>query len=270
MLRIPHSTTTPTYTINNPPSGVAISWSVSPSGISVQTSGNDAILTGNTAGEYTLTATISINGNTIPLTKQIVYSQLPSVMYSSYNNLVLYSPTVFGVLTDNGNVQYAGSLTVSKGAGTSVQWSKISGPLLGFDWRVTSSGDDFDIIAVSTKKSGQLTLRSTATDGCNTSIKDYDFYAGILPPRLSVYPNPATDFITVEFLADKTDLSLISSQATEHYTIQLWHEQLGLLRSTESSESAKQVSLAGLPSGMYVVVLVRDGENIGRRIIWKK
>lgn len=94
------------------------------------------------------------------------------------------------------------------------------------------------------------------------------------PIELLLYPNPATDNLTVEIKAENTDcnytlLARTTNVTTEPYIIQLWNEHQGLMRTIEISTSIQQISLQGLPNGMYFVHVVKDGKMLQRKIIWK-
>ena len=91
-----------------------------------------------------------------------------------------------------------------------------------------------------------------------------------------LYPNPVSDILRVEIKTD--DSGIDSDNATlarntntdiESYTIQLWNEHRGLVRTIEVTESIQQISLQGLPNGMYFVHVVKDGKMLQRKIIWK-
>lgn len=94
------------------------------------------------------------------------------------------------------------------------------------------------------------------------------------PIELLLYPNPATDILTVEIKTDDTDsnnatLARNTNTIKESYTIQLWNERQGMMRTIEITESIQQISLQGLPNGMYFVHVVKDGKMLQRKIIWK-
>jgi hypothetical protein len=93
---------------------------------------------------------------------------------------------------------------------------------------------------------------------------------------MNLYPNPAGELLTVELAAEEETeggtISLLRSTGSTlaPYTIQLWHELQGLVRTVESTELTTQVSLQGLSSGMYFVHIIMNGETVNRQIIWKK
>ncbi|MPL99776.1 Karilysin [bioreactor metagenome] len=90
-----------------------------------------------------------------------------------------------------------------------------------------------------------------------------------------IYPNPATDRLTIELTADETenaDILLRTTRKTvvEPYIIQLWHERNGMVREIKSTERVTHISLLGLPKGMYFVHLQKDNEPIQKKLLWVK
>lgn len=91
----------------------------------------------------------------------------------------------------------------------------------------------------------------------------------------TVYPNPATDRLTIELTADETEnadmlLRTTSTTVVEPYTIQLWHERNGMVREIKSTERVTHISLLGLPKGMYFVHVIKEGEVVQKQILWVK
>lgn len=94
------------------------------------------------------------------------------------------------------------------------------------------------------------------------------------PIELLLYPNPVADILSVEIKNDDADsdnatLARNTNTNIESYTIQLWNERQGLMRTIEITESIQQISLQGLPNGMYFVHVIKDGKMLQRKIIWK-
>jgi hypothetical protein len=97
-----------------------------------------------------------------------------------------------------------------------------------------------------------------------------------LPYLVSIYPNPATDQISVELSAveeasvDGAVLLNTASAKPENYTIQLWSEQLGLVRTVEMTGLKQQISLQSLSKGMYFVHLLKNKEIVDKQKFWIK
>lgn len=90
--------------------------------------------------------------------------------------------------------------------------------------------------------------------------------------NVNLYPNPVTDILTAELTSNQTKSSsnlLTSTAHPDAYTIQLWNEYQGHVRSFEIVESKQQLSLQGLPSGMYIALVIKDSKTLQRKIIWK-
>ncbi len=89
-----------------------------------------------------------------------------------------------------------------------------------------------------------------------------------------IYPNPATDRLTIELTADETEnadmLLRTTSTTVEPYIIQLWHERNGMVREIKSTEHVTHISLLGLSKGMYFVHLQKDNEPIQKKLLWVK
>lgn len=97
---------------------------------------------------------------------------------------------------------------------------------------------------------------------------------------LLIYPNPATDILTVETEAIEAvsdgemnvsteTLSLVDSDLRiKPYIIQLWHERQGLVRTVKSTKRITQISLLGLPKGMYFVHVQNEGEAVQKQMLW--
>jgi hypothetical protein len=95
----------------------------------------------------------------------------------------------------------------------------------------------------------------------------------IIQPDFSIFPNPATDLLTIELSTGETEenailLSRNTNTTIAPYTIQLWNETRGLVRTVEGTERVQQVSLQGLPKGMYFVHLIVGEQTVQRRILF--
>ena len=87
----------------------------------------------------------------------------------------------------------------------------------------------------------------------------------------------ATNLLTIELAGEDmstyqsdadTFLSRSTSMSVAPYTVQLWHERNGLVRTVASTESVVQISLQWLPKGMYFVHLLREGQITQKQLLW--
>jgi hypothetical protein len=95
------------------------------------------------------------------------------------------------------------------------------------------------------------------------------------PIELLLYPNPTTNLLNLEIKTDDIDISNFSQNNTskkdnDSYTIQLWSEYQGLIRTMEITEKKHQISLQELPAGMYFVLVIKDDKVLQRKIMLKK
>ena len=255
-----------TYAINNLPQGATVQWSVSPAGIvSLQTNGNEAVLTRINAGTINLTSTILLGAQSITISKENVKvsGSSPGIAFLSSNNLrATNAPNEFEVLRDPvDNYLYKGSLSVRITNATSIAWVEIGGTM---DW-----SSFLNTVTVSSKKQGSLTLECRASNACGTETLRYHFGVGILID-VAVYPNPATDMVTVEFKIDSAVNPAIQdlneSVSSGVYEIQLW-DSASMLRSYKTHETSFQIPLTGLPKGIYFIRVIKDGENYTQKLI---
>ena len=255
-----------TYAINNLPQGATVQWSVSPAGIvSLQTNGNEAVLTRINAGTINLTSTILLGAQSITISKENVKvsGSSPGIAFLSSNNLrATNAPNEFEVLRDPvDNYLYKGSLSVRITNATSIAWVEIGGTM---DW-----SSFLNTVTVSSKKQGSLTLECRASNACGTETLRYHFGVGILID-VAVYPNPATDMVTVEFKIDSAVNPAIQdlneSVSSGVYEIQLW-DSASMLRSYKTHETSFQIPLTGLPKGIYFVRVIKDGETYTQKLI---
>ncbi len=116
-------------------------------------------------------------------------------------------------------------------------------------------------------------MGSTPCPGCPPPVLP------VMPPPAIVYPNPATDQLTINLreAVQSTDQSeehtgfsqsTDSEKTTYPYIIQLWHERNGMVREIKSTERVTHISLPGLPKGMYFVHVKKAGEVVQKQILW--
>lgn len=149
----------------------------------------------------------------------------------------------------------------------------------GIQWRingvaVTPSIPNRLIVPLNSYYPGSVLITCTVTTSCGTFeasksleiIDDYEFL---------MYPNPATDLLTVSLASpaksgESTAIELAVPETVEPYSIQLWNERSGLVKTVETDKSTVQIPLHGLPKGMYYVHVKRDKNITKKQILWIK
>ena len=88
---------------------------------------------------------------------------------------------------------------------------------------------------------------------------------GNSPDGFIVYPNPATHTVTVDLSDIKTNADS-RAVALKDYRIQLWSAS-GLLRELRTERQTCQLSLSGIPAGLYFVHVIKDGKKYRKKLI---
>lgn len=124
---------------------------------------------------------------------------------------------------------------------------------------------------------GVYTISVTATNSCGsvTAYHSVTVEHQYPMPKYSIHslsPNPATDMVTVTLQDnDETGITtklLRSSPVSQPYEVQLWNGSQ-LLRSYKTAEPHLQIPLDGLPAGIYIVRVIKDGKAYSQKLIKK-
>lgn len=182
-----------TYTIDAVPSGASVSWSSSnPSLLSIDPSTGNANKLGS-RGSVTITATVSKGCGNIQLKKtvwvgtpdlemtfntiNVVPSSTVYVSADSYNYLDLITNSPLGGLTYN-TVNFAGSGDI----GLTITSQTTASP---------------EIYVHNSSSYGYRTLQSSISNYCGSTYEEFNLE--MFSFFKSAYPNPAVDYLTIEF-----------------------------------------------------------------------
>lgn len=239
-----------TFTINNLPLESTVSWYAN--GLSPY-SGTDTTFTASPvmyAGTGYVSATVTVG--------QMVFTLQKDLILNGY--VPIEGPDVAYLSQIKEYFTMDESLTV-------LNW-KINGQL------VTPSNPHRLIVLLNNYYPGDVLITCTVATECGTFearksleiINDYDYL---------IYPNPATDLVTVSLAmptkeGENVALTPTVSETVRPYSIQLWNERAGLVKTVETDKSTVQIPLYGLPKGMYYVHLIKDKKMIKKQILWIK
>ena len=252
-----------TYTVENLPVGLQVQWQVHP-GLHVYGQTNNSI-------------SVSKQSLTSPIEKGWVKATIvgTNTTFRKDNILVWKSGTT------QTNDLLVGQLDASGGQveavypiqelGRNFQWSASN------NWQAMIQGyhfTDFSGIPQSGASSVYITVRFDDPCGSETIIyKEFE-----LPSTysFSLSPNPVTDVTTLQWKLSGEAISMNSnSQVTQAvvwnrspYEIQLW-SGMTMLRSFRTNEPTFQISMAGLPAGLYFVRVVKNGQTYTQKLIKK-
>jgi lysyl endopeptidase len=251
-----------TFTVTNLPSGYSVTWDKSSNltYISGQNT-NSYVVKSNGIGPAWVQA--AINGScvgTVNLTTGDIWSGLPSGYEIDGPSVIqLNNSTPYHyIATGNGYSHLQGI--------SSIGWTSSTN--IGF---VYGTNGQYDAYARGLSV-GDGTINFYTTNNCGTTTFDYLVWIS-KNPRMTIYPNPATDIITVTIDSSNEMLETSLVKKTEikysgSYEIQIWNERQGLVRIIRDSKSTEQISLEGLSKGMYYLHLVKNKETLQKQLFW--
>ena len=281
-----------TYTLNNLPTGATINWGSTGSGglgrVLSLVSGQGtptAVFRKIFPGNHTIYADITIGGITARAEKNNIATGTPS-MPSSWMDNITPSYSTPGYVTYPVCFSSLGPYPSYYIQFFDQGYSSM--PYLGYDVEDVSGTNvqvvkGLNCLKITPTRLGTKVIRVRAHNACGESdplqitINVQDCLPGpggpgTDPITLSCYPNPADDVLNVSIEEETQLLSSSRSFADKPvYTIRLWSGIRGLVRTVEAQQGAvTQISLQGLPSGLYFVHIIKDGEILRKQIIQKR
>ena len=134
------------------------------------------------------------------------------------------------------------------------------------------------IVVVFNKYPGDILVSCRVNSSCgifeaSKSLQVIDDLS--IASQYRIYPNPATDLLNVSLTksndtVENEALLPIIFETVEPYSIQLWNERSGLVKTIETDKSTVQIPLHGLPKGMYYVHLITNKKTVKKQILWIK
>ena len=244
-----------TYTVENLPQGATVQWSVSNNNVTL------------TSGQGTHTATFTKFRNGM----EIIHAE---ILFNNIRIALLTKETYFGAPSISNIIgeqrvptgQYASyRAVISNNAPIPSSYQWILNPLNGN----SLYGNGTESIDIAFYNPGSYQLVCRATNECGVG----DYYTmgiGVYDNLyLTLSPNPATDEVTLQ-LTETDEVSGLSVLSTDRsaYEIQIW-SGMRMLRSFRTNEPTFQISMAGLPAGLYFVRVVKDGQTYTQKLIKK-
>ena len=244
-----------TYTVENLPQGATVQWSVSNNNVTL------------TSGQGTHTATFTKFRNGM----EIIHAD---ILFNNIRIALLTKETYFGAPSISNIIgeqrvptgQYASyRAVISNNAPIPSSYQWILNPLNGN----SLYGNGTESIDIAFYNPGSYQLVCRATNECGVG----DYYTmgiGVYDNLyLTLSPNPATDEVTLQ-LTETNEVSGLSVLSTDRsaYEIQIW-SGMRMLRSFRTNEPTFQISMAGLPAGLYFVRVVKDGQTYTQKLIKK-
>ncbi len=126
-------------------------------------------------------------------------------------------------------------------------------------------------VSLTPTKAGTITIRVVNDCGCptrNETTYTFDILSTVRPPSIRFsYPNPVgTSTLPIVVEQDHSGESDIAVQSIAdnlpEYTIELWSDILGRVRTITSNDPYVELDITGLPAGWYQLLLLQDGQLI--------
>ena len=264
-----------TYTIQDLPSGASVQWSTSNGNLQL-VSGQGmrtAVFRKNGTGECTIRATLRSTTLNITPTLELWAGPVKTLVRAVGKD----SDSQFDSSTSL-NIDLLGGL----GLNNTVEFAAMRGShhVIDVTWElknetpdVISLGGHGPLVTVSPIKTGVGHFRMTAIDkNCGRGTTAYVDVRISSKYHISLSPNPATDVVTLKLT--EPDDGILSPQGqgsttrgvTSTYEIQLWNG-LTMLRSFKTNQLTFQIPIAGLPTGLYFVRVIKDGQTYTEKLI---
>lgn len=84
----------------------------------------------------------------------------------------------------------------------------------------------------------------------------------------SLSPNPATNFVNINFLGNEKISKRLRGVETPFVQIQLW-EINGLIKQVRTTQADYVLDLAGVPKGIYYIRVIKNGQRFHQPLIVK-
>ncbi len=262
-----------TYTIQDLPSGTSIQWSTSNGNLQLISGQGTrtAVFRKNGTGRCTIKAALRSASLNITLTLD-VWAGVPKTTVSTSEYKDVTSATVELILNNPATI-------TDNMVSFSAQGSKIdprNWVLKNYNENILGLIRDGEYVTIIPRKEGSGIFSMTALNDCGTGSPAYVTVNVVRRGvHFSLFPNPATDVVTLKLTETERDNGILSSQGqgtlttkgiTSTYEIQLW-SGLTMLKSFKTNQPTFQISIAGLPAGLYFMRVIKDGQTYTEKLI---
>ncbi len=278
---------TAVYSLENVPSGATVQWIVTPT---TRVKKSATIVRGQGTSQVTLKRGFTLGGikaDTLVRDTNIRVASLAAVNlrrpYSgngSITAVVTFGGESYSVSADfTIPSQTATEKPVVNGAYNSLWYVNVSHTLSVRNcdsvpndkllWEVHLPGQSTPLIQTgrsvtfTPKSTGTVTVIIANMESCSASNVDTLTYRVIDRPSIR-FVNPATAASSLDVAVSSAEDEQVTTIVPYDgdYTLELWSELLGCVRRVEANEPTTQISLSGLPTGIYFIKLIIDNELV--------
>ena len=239
--------------------GIKMTGSTIPPGLDIPVlpvSTTNALNTAPYSGFVTISAKVTLNGNTFTLSKEI------------------YMPEK--VVINNVNLGSLGVWYVGAMQSITLQTPTDDAILEKIRWDIKHPNGNTQTaygssVVVRPDSKGTLTVTATYLDGCGDEYESYTKTFSIVSAFNLTFANPASGSVEINVTSgdvpDESGMQTMSvdNQQTPYmgaYRVELWHDIYGKVREMDVSENNPTITmnLEGLNSGVYVLRLIIDNQ----------
>ncbi|MCL2072861.1 MAG: serine protease [Marinilabiliaceae bacterium] len=281
------------YSINNLPQGSSISWSSSSSSILSLMSApntNNAIFQKVSDGQATIYATITIGSNTISLSKKVSVGvpSRPHLQDASGKNYTTPNPSYTLYYGNPTTSQQFHFVNPPGSASADAVFEKVLNPshftMINLGTFVntiplcvgggTFTAKGINECGTSLPTTMHLTIKNPSTGGGSGGPGKNIKRLPSLPTYSQIIsPNPAFNEISVtileeaEYEIENGDIETFTTLFAEdvNYTLQLWSDQFGLVKTVVSNQAIVQIPVNDLSSGIYYLHFIIDGQILDKQ-----
>ena len=261
-----------TYTVENLPVGSSVQWSSSSnclrliSGQGTATATFKAIFNTSAVITATISGPTSTSLSTGTITANASYNS--DISFDVWNNSSggYIGNTATGTSGLCPNTTYHFSLVNNSGCAINdPEWT------VSPYWTIHYKTENMISINTNQAAGGWISLKARTCCGTSGTVCSATLGSSSDCPnyRFTLSPNPATDAVTLQLMEtdEVSGLSVLSTDRSA-YEIQIW-SGMRMLRSFRTNEPTFQISMAGLPAGLYFVRVVKDGQTYTQKLIKK-
>ena len=233
---------TESFTIQNLPSGATVQWSASNSKLSLVSGQGTGTATFQKVsnGACTITAQVTLGTTTVSFTKDVWAGTptAPTVTGWPHTNLFMENTEYDFVAHGNSQAQIL-----------EYQWTVIKGATL-------ISGGSSSSASFMMNSPGPVSIKVRARNACGWG--PYTNKSGGITDDKGLIPinSPGNNIVSIPLSGDG------------EYEIQLWNTNR-MIRSTKTTKSSYDVDLSNLPSDLYIIKVLKDGQNFNQMKVKK-
>jgi hypothetical protein len=260
------SNSSSTFTVNNLPSNITVSWAVSPDLQIVDSTGNSVSVKKNSFSDTDFENWVEATFLNSSIRKNITVWRT-GIQNSTVNQNVLQG----NLFTTGGEFAVSHPISKIPITGSNFTWSSSCG------WMPSHQGYYFTIFDGDICCQTQLYITVYFTDACggnSTIYKDFSFECS--NTYSAAYPNPASNELIIDKIEEESSMetAAISAQSargkTSEIRVLLYGNstaQLVYNKTYSSSEKQIKIDTSKLPNGIYHLNIIENGEKIKEQTI---